>query len=124
MPIVAMQIMTGYSAAQKTALLKTSSQAIVDSIAAPLASVRITLQEIEPAHVIVAGEIGHPMARADVKLITGRTEALKDALFAALNGAICESLGIAGDDVRIIVTDVPKTDMGVANGISAKAAGR
>ena len=30
----------------------------------------------------------------------------------------------SGADVRVIVRDVPKIDMGVANGVSAKAAGR
>ncbi|WP_241134528.1 tautomerase family protein, partial [Achromobacter xylosoxidans] len=63
MPILNVQIMQGHSAAQKTALLKAASQAVVESIAAPLSSVRIVLQEIPAEHVIVAGEIGKAMAR-------------------------------------------------------------
>ena len=59
-----------------------------------------------------------------VELIEGRDEAKKAALIAALNQAVCASLDISGEDVRVILRDVPKTDMGVANGLSAKAAGR
>lgn len=124
MPILNVQIMQGHSAAQKTALLKAASQAVVESIAAPLSSVRIVLQEIPAEHVIVAGEIGKAMARVDAALIEGRDEAKKSALIAALNQAVCDSIGISGEDVRVLIRDVPKTDMGVANGLSAKAAGR
>lgn len=124
MPILNVQIMQGHSAAQKTALLKATSQAVVESIAAPLASVRIVLQEVPAEHVIVAGEIGKAMARVDAALIEGRDEAKKSALIAALNQAVCDSIGISGEDVRVLIRDVPKTDMGVANGLSAKAAGR
>lgn len=124
MPILNVQIMQGHSAAQKTALLKAASQAVVESIAAPLSSVRIVLQEIPAEHVIVAGEIGKAMARVDAALIEGRDEAKKSALIAALNQAVCDSIGISGEDVRVLICDVPKTDMGVANGLSAKAAGR
>lgn len=124
MPILNVQIMQGHSAAQKTALLKAASQAVVESIAAPLSSVRIVLQEIPAEHVIVAGEIGKPMARVDAALIEGRDEARKSALIAALNQAVCASIGISGEDVRVLIRDVPKTDMGVANGLNAKAAGR
>ena len=124
MPILNVQIMQGHSAAQKTALLKAASQAVVESIAAPLSSVRIVLQEIPAEHVIVAGKIAKAMARFDAALIEGRDEARKAALIAALNQAVCASIGITGEDVRGLIRDVPKTDMGVANGLSAKAAGR
>ncbi|AHV94487.1 tautomerase family protein [Bordetella holmesii] len=124
MPILNVQIMQGYAPSAKTALLKSLSQAVVDSIGAPVASVRITLAEVDAGHVIVAGELGKDMALIIVDLIAGRTPELKSALISALNQAACESLGISGQDVRVVLHDVPKTDMGVANGLSAAAAGR
>ena len=60
MPILNVQIMQGHSAAQKTALLKAASQAVVESIAAPLSSVRIVLQEIPAEHVIVRARSARP----------------------------------------------------------------
>lgn len=73
---------------------------------------------------IVAGELGAPLVQYQVFLIEGRTPELKSALIKALNDTACATLGATGEQVRVMVTDVPKTDMGVANGISALAAGR
>lgn len=72
----------------------------------------------------MAGELGKAMALVTVDLIAGRSVELKAALIAALNQAACDSIGISGQDVRVVLRDVPKTDMGVANGLSAAAAGR
>jgi 4-oxalocrotonate tautomerase family enzyme len=124
MPILNIQIMQGHGAAQKTALLKSATQAVVDAIAAPLPAIRVVIEETAPGHVIVNGELGKPTSLALARLIEGRTEEQKAALIAALNQAIHDSIGISKDDIRVIVTDVPKTDIGIAGGITAKAAGR
>ncbi|MCD0501821.1 tautomerase family protein [Bordetella petrii] len=124
MPILNIQIMQGHSAEQKASLLNNCSQAVVDSIAAPLPSIRIVLEEVAPAHVIVAGELGKPMALVLSRLIEGRTPEKKAALIAALSKAVHASIGISEQDIRVIISDVPKSDMGVAGGITALAAGR
>ncbi|AUL47934.1 4-oxalocrotonate tautomerase [Bordetella trematum] len=124
MPLLNVHIMQGHTPAAKTALLKALSDAVVQSIGAPLASVRAILQEYAAADVIVAGEVGAAMALVNVDLIAGRTVELKAALILALNQAVSASLGMDGKDVRVVLRDIPKTDMGVANGLSAMAAGR
>lgn len=124
MPILNVQISQGRSAAQKTALLQKMTQAIVDSVGAPLASIRIVLQEIPPEHVIVAGELGKEMVLVTANLIQGRTDALKAALIAAVANAVEETTGISTQNVRVVLYDIPKTDLGVAGGKTALAAGR
>ena len=124
MPILNVQISQGLSAAQKTALLQKMTQAIVDSVGAPLASIRIILQEIPPEHVIVAGEPGKEMALVPANLIQGRSDALKAALIAGVANAIEQSTGISTQNVRVVLYDIPKTDLGVAGGKTALAAGR
>ena len=124
MPILNVQISQGSSASQKTALLQKMTQAVVDSVGAPLASIRIVLQEIPPDHVIVAGEIGKEMALVTANLIEGRTDELKAALIAALANAIEQTVGISTQNVRVVLYDIPKTDLGVAGGKTALAAGR
>ena len=114
----------GYSATQKTDLLKNMTQAVVDSISAPLASVRVVIQEVERENVIVAGVLGSDMALATVGLISGRTEEQKAALIAALANSVEKSIGLSIQNVRVILLDTPTTDMGVAGGKTAKAAGR
>lgn len=124
MPILNVQILQGSSASQKTALLQKMTQTVVDSVGAPLASIRIVLQEIPPEHVVVAGEIGKEMALVTANLIEGRTDELKAALIAALANAIEQTVGISTQNVRVVLYDIPKTDLGVAGGKTALAAGR
>jgi len=124
MPILTVSLPAGYSGEQKSAFLKHSTQAVVDAIGVPLSTVRIVIQEYAPEHTIVAGEFGARHVLYIVRLIEGRTVELKAALIAALSRTTSESLGISEDNVRIILDDVPKSDMGVAGGISALAAGR
>lgn len=124
MPILHVHVVAGWSADRKTALLRTSTEAVVASLDAPLRSVRIMLHEIAPEHIMVGGEAGRQSVVFHVHLIAGRTESQKNALYAALNAAARESLGVSGEDVRVLLDDVPNTDMGMANGVSAKAAGR
>ena len=124
MPILNVQISQGSSALQKTALLQKMTQAVVDSVGAPLASIRIVLQEVPPEHVMVAGEVGKEMALVTANLIEGRTDALKAALIAALANAIEQATGISTQNVRVVLYDIPKTDLGVAGGRTALAAGR
>lgn len=124
MPMLNVQILQGHSAAQKTDLLKKLTQSVVDSIGAPLASVRVVLQEIPPEHVIVAGEIGKEMVMITVGLIRGRTEDQKAAVIAAIFEATEQAIGVSKQNIRVILFDRPATDFGVAGGITAKAAGR
>ncbi len=124
MPILNVQIMQGHSVSQKADLLRKMTQAIVESVKAPLHTVRIVLEEVPSQHVIVAGELGKPMALVTANLIEGRTEELKAAMIHAVADAVEQSIGLSIQDVRVILYDIPKTDMGVAGGKTAKAAGR
>ncbi|MCM0035690.1 MAG: tautomerase family protein [Burkholderiaceae bacterium] len=124
MPMLNVQILQGHSAAKKTDLLKKLTQSVVDSIGAPLASVRVVLQEIPADHVIVAGEIGKEMVMITVGLIRGRTEDQKAAVIAAMFEATEQAIGVSKQNIRVILFDRPATDFGVAGGITAKAAGR
>ena len=124
MPMLNVQILQGHSAAKKTDLLKKLTQSVVDSIGAPLASVRVVLQEIPAEHVIVAGEIGKEMVMITVGLIRGRTEDQKAAVIAPMFEATEQAIGVSKQNIRVILFDRPATDFGVAGGITAKAAGR
>lgn len=124
MPILNILLNQNPAAAQKKELLEAASQAVVDSISAPLANVRAVVQTIAAEDTIVAGQIGTPMAQVDVYLLPGRTEDQKAALIAALSKAVAHTVQISDQDSRIIIHDIPLTDMGVAGGISAKASRR
>jgi 4-oxalocrotonate tautomerase len=124
MPILTAHLTAGFTSEQKIALLEKSSQAVVDSLNAPLSGVRMTLQEYPAESSIVAGKVGAAQLLYIAYIIEGRTPELKAALIAALNEAATAALGISSQDVRVVVHDTPKTDMGLAGGITALAAGR
>ncbi|NVZ99454.1 tautomerase family protein [Pseudomonas gingeri] len=58
-----------------------------------------------------------------VFLIEGRDEEQKARLIAALTEAAVESIQAPRESVRVLITEVPKTDFGIA-GKTAKALGR
>lgn len=124
MPILNVQIMQGHSRERKQAFLKAATDAVVSSTGAPIQSVRVLLEELAPENVLVAGVADVDVVLFRVLLISGRTEEVKAKLIAALDQASTQTLGIDSAQVRVVLFDVPSTDMGVAGGVSAKSTGR
>lgn len=124
MPILTIKIPAGHSTAQKAALLKGLTDAVLKSLNAPLSSIRVSIDEIPPENTIVAGVLGQPNALVHAELIAGRSEERKAALIAEVAKAVEQALGLSTEHTRVLIQDYPTTDMGVAGGISAKAAGR
>ncbi len=124
MPFVTITATPGLSADQKKQLLLRSSETVVQALSAPQHSVRIVLHELPEGHYLNGGEFGSPTIMYEVDMIAGRTEEQKAALIAALGPAAHEVTGVPVAEVRARITDFPNTNMGMANGITAKQAGR
>jgi len=124
MPILTIKIPTGHSEQQKAALLKGLTEAVLASLNAPLPSIRVSIDEVAPQNTIVAGVLGQPNALVHAALIAGRTEQLKAALIAEVAKAVEQAIGLSTQHTRVLIQDYPTTDMGLAGGVSAKAAGR
>jgi len=124
MPIVCLHLTAGFDPARKEALLRAASQAVEDTLAAPRASIRVLLHELAADHVMLDGEIGVALVQVQVFLIAGRPPERKAALIAALNAAAQGVLGLAARQVRVLLSDIAKTDMGMDDGVTALAAGR
>lgn len=56
----------------------------------------------------------------NINLLEGRSRAQKEGLFAAVTDAVCKTLSCPPEQVRIIITDMEKTNFAVA-GKSAAA---
>ncbi|MDS1141074.1 tautomerase family protein [Pusillimonas sp. SM2304] len=124
MPYVTISATEGLSAEQKKQLLERSSDAVVQSIGAPLASVRVLLHDLPNGHYLNAGQFNTPGIMFVVDFIEGRTEEQRNALIAALSKVGLETTGIPESEVRVRLLDFPKANMGMAGGVSAKAMGR
>lgn len=63
------------------------------------------------------------MPFAQIHLIEGRTEEQKRAVIEKVTQALVEAVGAPKENVRVLITDVPKENWGIA-GVSAKDRGR
>lgn len=124
MPYVTISASQGFSTEQKKRLMERSSAAVVESIGAPLSSVRVLLHDLPDGYYLNAGQFNTPAVMFQVEFIEGRTDEQKDALIAALSLAGNEATGVSQDEVRVRLIDFPKANMGMAGGVSARALGR
>jgi len=124
MPYVTISASEHFSAEQKKQLLQRASDAVVESIGAPLASVRVMLHDLAKGYYLNAGQLDTDCVMFVVDFIEGRTDAQKDALIAALSKAGHEVTGVPESEVRVRLVDFPKSNMGMAGGVSARAMGR
>jgi 4-oxalocrotonate tautomerase len=58
-----------------------------------------------------------------VMMLEGRTDEQKEAFIAAVTEAAVQTVGVTPEAVRIMITDMPKQNFGIA-GQSARARGR
>lgn len=124
MPFVTITVSQPLSADQKKQLLQASSDTIVEALQTSLPSVRIVLQELPAGHYLNGGKFDTFAVEYKLDMIEGRSEQLKAAAMRELSRTAHRVIGVSEAEVRVRMTDFPKTDIGVANGVSAKAAGR
>lgn len=63
------------------------------------------------------------MPIVQIHLIEGRDDAKKERLIAEVTDAICHSLEVKPETVRVIIQEMPKAHFGIG-GVSAKKLGR
>lgn len=126
MPTIHAFIMEGHDVEAKARLIAGLTQAVVDTVDAPPASVCVLLDEVARANFGVAGKPADAAAPAravlQAFLIAGRTDAQKERLIARLTAAA----GVIGVDpavVRVFIQDLPNSDFGLG-GRTALALGR
>lgn len=124
MPYVNISLSTGFPVETRKQLMQAASDAVVESIGAPLSSVRVMLSELDADSYLNAGQFGDKALMFQVELIEGRTNELKEALIARLSRVGADVTGIDFDQVRVRLVDFPKVNMGMAGGKSALAMGR
>lgn len=127
MPTIQAHIMAGHSASQKEHLIAALTDAVVDTVDAPIDSVCVLIDEVPRAHFGIAGKPATaatpPRAVLHAFLIAGRTDAQKVRLIEGLTAAAAAAIDVAPGVVRVFVTDLPNTDFGLG-GRTALALGR
>jgi len=124
MPFVTITVSQPLNPEQKRQLMQQSSDAIASALQAPLASIRIVLQELAPGHYLNGGRFDTLSVEYRLDMIEGRSDALKADVIRELSRTAHQTIGVSEQEVRVRLCDFAKTAVGVANGITAKAAGR
>jgi len=123
MPMMKAHIRSGFSPEQKAVLIGAYTDSIATTLNMPLRSIRVMLEDLPNGASAVAGVIDAELTIIEVFMIEGRTEIQKTNLITSLTESTADSLGVSGESVRILLHDMPKTNVGIG-GQSAKALGR
>lgn len=124
MPTLQMFIVEGHDDGQKAVLIGALTDAVVTAIGAPPDSVRVILSEVSAKHFAVGGKaVQTVQASMQIFLIAGRSDEQKVRLIGALTEAAVTAIGVERSEARVIISDVPNTDFGLA-GATAKSLGR
>lgn len=100
------------------------TDAVVNAVTAPADSVRIILSEVPVKHFGLGGKmVKEQQSSMQIFLIAGRTLEQKVRLIEMLTDAAVKAIGVSREVVRVIITDVPNTDFGLA-GKTALSLGR
>ncbi len=128
MPFAQIHVTEGHSAEQKRVLIEKVTQAIQDAVGAPRPNVRVWIHALPTTDYGIGGS---PVAELDYNnapfaqlfLMEGRTEEQLRNLIALVCQALVEALDAPMDKVRAWITEVPKSNWGIA-GKTAKDLGR
>lgn len=123
MPTIEAFIADRYTDRQKHNLIEAMTHAVVESINAPIDSIRVILNEIPPHDAGIGGRAGTAISVVQAFLIAGRSREQKRRLIAGLTVVMAAMPGVDSDGVRVIIKDIPNTDFGIA-GKTAQALGR
>ncbi|WP_186248839.1 MULTISPECIES: tautomerase family protein, partial [unclassified Burkholderia] len=115
MPTLEVFLPAGHDDARKAELIARLTGATVDSIGAPIESVRVLLTELPATHIGLGGRSAADGAPPSLPvivaiLIAGRTDEQKRALIAALSDAGANVLDAPLQATRVIIKDIPNTD--------------
>lgn len=124
MPFVNISITQTLDSQKKQQLMQRTSDTVIEALATSLPSVRILLNELPQGNYFCGGQFDVPAVLFDIDMIVGRPEEAKAALIAGLNKVAHETTGVSEDEIRVRISDFPKENIGMAGGITAKAAGR
>jgi len=128
MPFAQIHVSEGCSVEQKRALIEKVTQAIQDAVGAPRPNVRVWIHSLPGTDYGIGGTPVADLESANAPfaqlfLMEGRTEEQLRNLIALVCQALVEALDAPMDKVRTWITEVPKTNWGIA-GKTAKEMGR
>ena len=116
MPLVQVSVARGRSASVKKKMLDIIHQALVDSIKIPDRDRNQRLMEYDKAFFEFPPEKTKNFTVIEITMFAGRSMDAKRELYRLIVGGLQKELGIDGNDVMIILHEVPMENWGVRGG--------
>lgn len=111
MPIMQIFITRECTPAERAALFSSYTTALAAALGSPPERVRIVMTPIPVDWVCVGGVVGEHIVLINVYLLPGRTREQKRHLIRALVDATTSQTGLLESALRILIHDMPKTDV-------------
>jgi len=118
MPLVRIEVIRGRSASEKAALLQAIHDALVEAFRIPDDDRTQRLIEHEPTHFEIPPGTSDQFTLVDVTAFPGRSTEAKRAFYRAIVRRLGE-LGIAAEDVSIVLHEPAMENWGIRGGRSA-----
>ena len=116
MPFVNIEVKKGKSSEYKKAILDGVRNALIDTIKVSEDNTFQRIYELDEAN------FEYPRARTEnvtiieITMYKGRAVEVKKALYTAINRNLAQNPGITGNDISIVIYDVPPEDMVLEDG--------
>lgn len=118
MPVSCIEVKKRWPAAQRQALIEALHAALVEALKIPLHDKLIRLIEHQPDNFVTPPNSSENYTLVQIALFPGRSLAAKRALYQAIVQRF-GALGIAAEDIRILLQEIPMADWGIRGGIAA-----
>lgn len=119
MPLVKVELRAGKSEVYKKAILDGVHQALVTAIKIPDYDRNQRLYEYQPECFEIPGNKSEDALLIEVTLFQGRSLEAKKALYQKIVENLAQAPGIKGDDVMIVLHEVPLDNWGIRGGKAA-----
>lgn len=116
MPLVNISIAKGRSASVKKKMLDIVHNALVDSIRIPDRDRNQRITEYDRAFFETPPEKSKNFTIVEITLFAGRSMEAKRALYRNITDGLNKGLGIDGNDVMIVLNEVPMENWGIRGG--------
>ena len=118
MPHVRIEVVRGWAADLKPALIKAVHGALVEALRIPTWDRVVAIVEHEPEDFAIPPRRGPRFTVVSITLFSGRTIDAKRALYRAVVGNLAQ-FGVPADDVVVVLNEQPRENWGVRGGVPA-----
>lgn len=116
MPLVKVELLKGKSREYKKAILDGVHAALAESLKIPDHDRTQRLYELDPAHFEIPPSKTENVTLIEITMFKGRSTEAKKKLYRAIVRNLAESPGIEGNDITIVLHELPLENWGIRGG--------